>query len=60
MINRYQLGYTYLFFWLFIIEIQADVIDDAIIIKSANMTPIFFRWSQGFGLNGQQIRCATD
>ncbi|CAF1361129.1 unnamed protein product [Adineta steineri] len=24
------------------------------------MTPIFFRWSRGFELNGQKIRCATD
>ncbi|CAF1546314.1 unnamed protein product [Adineta ricciae] len=60
MINRHQLRYTYLFFWLFIIEIQAGVLDDAIIIKNANTTPIFFRWSQGFGVNGRQIRCATD
>ncbi|CAF1546594.1 unnamed protein product [Adineta ricciae] len=60
MINRHQLRYAYLFFWLFIVEIQAGVLDDAIIIKNANTTPIFFRWSQGFELNGQQIRCATD
>jgi hypothetical protein len=60
MINLHQFKYTYLFFWLFIIEIHTGIIDDAIIIKNANMTPIFFRWSQGFELNGQQIRCATD
>jgi hypothetical protein len=60
MINQQQLKYTYPFFWLFILEIGAGIIDDAIIIKNTNITPVFFRWSQGFELNAQQIRCATD
>ena len=60
MINRHQLRCTYLVFWLFIIEIHAGIIDGAIITENVNTTPIFFRWSQGFELNWQQIRCATD
>ncbi len=60
MINQHQFKYAYLFFWLFIIEANAVIINDVVINEDGNVTPVFFRWSQGFELNGQRIRCATD
>jgi len=60
MVNQYRFKYTYLFFWLFIIEADAGIINDAMINEDSNVASVFFRWSQGFELNGQQIRCATD
>jgi hypothetical protein len=60
MLNQHRLKYAYLFVWLFVIEVNARMINDATINEDCNVAPVFFRWSQGFELNGQQICCATD
>lgn len=60
MVNQHQLKYAYLFFWLFIIEANTSIINDVVINEDCNVAPVFLRWSQGFELNGQKIRCATD
>jgi hypothetical protein len=60
MVNQHRLKYAYLFFWLFVIEVNARIINEAMINEDSNVAPVFFRWSQGFELNGQKIRCATD
>ena len=60
MVNQHRFKYTYLFFWLFVIEIDAGIINDTMINEDSNVAPVFFRWSEGFELNGEEIRCATD
>ena len=61
MVNQHRFKYIYLFFWLFIIEVDADIINVATISEDFNIVPlVLFRWSAGFELNAQQSRCATD
>jgi hypothetical protein len=48
--------FYYHVFWLFIVVVDADIIDSI----NANSAPVFFRWSAGFERNFQAIRCATD
>ena len=48
------------FFWLFVSQVNTNVINNIVNEKDFKSTPVFFRWSSGFGLNYQQIRCATD
>lgn len=60
MVNQHPFKYIYVFFWLFIIKVDADIINDAMINEDFNVPPVSFRWSAGFELNAQQIRCATD
>jgi hypothetical protein len=58
MTDRFK--YFCLFFWLFVIEIDARIINDVVINEDSKTVPVFFRWSSGFELNGEQLRCATD
>ena len=60
MVNQHRVKYVYLFFWLFVIEVDTSIINNIVINEDPNVAPIFFRWSYGFELNGQKIRCATD
>jgi hypothetical protein len=60
MVNHHRVKYVYLLFWLFVIEVDTSIINDATINEDSNVVPVFFRWSQGFELNAQKIRCATD
>ena len=54
-------GVTYLYlFWLFLNQTNTFVTDSNLKKARSVMAPVFFRWSAGFELNYQQIRCATD
>jgi hypothetical protein len=52
--------YLYIFFWIFVIKVDARIINNVMSNQDSKMMPVFFRWSSGFELNGAQIRCATD
>jgi hypothetical protein len=52
--------YFCLFFWLFLIEVDARIINDVVSNEDSKMVPVFFRWLSGFALNGEELRCATD
>ena len=52
MVNQHRVKYVYLFFWLFAIEVDTSIINDAMVNEDPNVVPVFFRWSHGFELNG--------
>lgn len=52
--------YLSLCLWLFAVEVHAGVVRNVIGDNSSKLAPVLFRWSQGFELNAQQTRCATD
>ena len=54
-------GFKHLyFFWLFASQVNTSIINNIVNEEDSKMAPVLFRWSGGFELNYQQIRCATD
>ncbi len=47
-------------FWLLFFVVNATIIKGFVNNEGTQSTPVFFRWSGGFGRNFQEIRCATD
>ena len=48
------------FFWLFASQVNTNLVNSIASKEVSQMAPVFFRWSAGFELNYQKIRCATD
>lgn len=58
--NKYDRFTSLYFFWLFVSQVNTNVLNNIVKEEEWKTTPVFFRWSSGFGLNYQDIRCATD
>ena len=60
MTLHYRRKYLYILFWLFVIVVDANIINTNTNNEDAKIKPVYFRWSKGFELNAGELRCATD